>query len=191
LNVSTLILLTFRLESLKIAAFTLAVSTESSTYSPVPSFVAMLFCQLGRAQAPREICGGLRSSEGKRTHLGIAAPARSTLDLDGYLVMDRGYVDCAWFGQLTAQVVFFVTRLTAHAGYTVVERRRVPERSAVLQDEIIEFPGGDAFAWSLSNLAALLRMHLFTHRDLWAWLDKPFHGPPTVLIATQAELGLG
>ncbi len=47
------------------------------------------------------------------------------------------------------------------------------------------------FAWSLSNLVALLRMHLFTHRDLWAWLDKPFHGPPTVLIATQAELELG
>ena len=28
-------------------------------------FVAMLFCQLGRAQWLREICGGPRSSEGK------------------------------------------------------------------------------------------------------------------------------
>jgi IS4 transposase len=27
------------------------------------------------------------------------------------------------------------------------------------------------FNWSLSNLAALLRMNLFTHRDLWAWLN--------------------
>ena len=27
------------------------------------------------------------------------------------------------------------------------------------------------FAWSLSNLVALLRLNLFTHRDLWAWLD--------------------
>jgi hypothetical protein len=34
------------------------------------------------------------------------------------------------------------------------------------------------FAWSLSNLAALLRMNLFTHRDIWAWLDKPFEIPP-------------
>ena len=28
-------------------------------------FVAMLFCQFGRAHSLREICGGLRSSEGK------------------------------------------------------------------------------------------------------------------------------
>ena len=41
--------------------------------------VAMLFCQLGRAHSLREICGGLRSSEGKLQHLGITAPARSTL----------------------------------------------------------------------------------------------------------------
>lgn len=30
------------------------------------------------------------------------------------------------------------------------------------------------FHWSLSNLVALLRMNLFTHRDFWAWLNKPF-----------------
>src|SRR3972149_3900099 len=43
-------------------------------------FVAMLFCQLGRAHSLREICGGLRSSEGKLKHLGITAPSRSSLD---------------------------------------------------------------------------------------------------------------
>ena len=42
-------------------------------------FVAMLFCQLGRAQSLREICGGLASCEGKLVHLGMTAPARSTL----------------------------------------------------------------------------------------------------------------
>ena len=47
------------------------------------------------------------------------------------------------------------------------------------------------FAWSLSNLVALLRMNLFTHRELWAWLDQPFEGPPTVLTAAQAVLDLG
>jgi hypothetical protein len=31
----------------------------------------------------------------------------------------------------------------------------------------------------------------FTHRELWAWLDQPFTGPPTVLIASQAVLDLG
>jgi hypothetical protein len=346
-------------------------------------FVAMLFCQLGRAHSLREICGGLRSSEGKLKHLGITAPARSTLayanehrpwqlyravfqellgrcqravparrtfrfknklvsldstvidlcatlfdwakfrrtkgavklhcllDHDGYLpsvvvvtegkrhdvrvartlrlepgtivVMDRGYVDYAWFGRLTTDGVFFVTRLKDHAVYRVVERRRVPQRSAIRRDEVIELTGVDAaakcphrlrrvevedpeqerplvflsnhldfgattiaaiykdrwqielffkalkqnlkiktfvgtsanalkvqvwtaliamlllkylqlrsrFAWSLSNLVALLRMNLFTHRDLWAWLDRPFEGPPTVLTAAQGVLDLG
>lgn len=34
------------------------------------------------------------------------------------------------------------------------------------------------FGWSLANLVALLRMNLFTHRDLMAWLDQPFAVPP-------------
>ena len=42
-------------------------------------FVAMLFCQLGRAHSLREICGGLASCEGRLTHLGVTAPRRSTL----------------------------------------------------------------------------------------------------------------
>jgi hypothetical protein len=39
------------------------------------------------------------------------------------------------------------------------------------------------FGWSLSNLAAMLRLNLLTYRDLWRWLDSPFEtpaiGPPT------------
>jgi len=43
-------------------------------------FVAMLFCQLGRAHSLREICGGLASCEGKLQQLGVGqAPKRSTL----------------------------------------------------------------------------------------------------------------
>ena len=34
------------------------------------------------------------------------------------------------------------------------------------------------FGWSLSNLAALLRQQLFIFRDLWAWLNAPWEGPP-------------
>jgi len=207
-------------------------------------FVAMLFCQLGRAHSLREICGGLASCEGKLSHLGIAAPSRSTLayanahrpwqlyravfqellarcqplargrrkfrfknklvsldstvidlcatlfdwarfrrtkgavklhlllDHDGYLpsvvvitegrrhdvrvartlrfdpgtivILDRGYVDYAWFGRLTTDAVFFVTRLKDNALYEVVERRRVPERSHVRRDEVIRLTGVDA-----------------------------------------------
>src|SRR5258708_6336773 len=34
------------------------------------------------------------------------------------------------------------------------------------------------FGWSLSNLVALLRQQLFVYRDLWMWIDDPFHPPP-------------
>ena len=47
------------------------------------------------------------------------------------------------------------------------------------------------FAWSLSNLVALLRMNLFTHRDLWAWLHEPFDTPPTDYEPEQLALNLG
>ena len=40
-------------------------------FSSWGQFVAMLFCQLGRAHSLREICGGLASCEGKLHHLGI------------------------------------------------------------------------------------------------------------------------
>jgi hypothetical protein len=333
-------------------------------------FVAMLFCQLGRAHSLREITGGLRSCEGKLKHLGITAPAHSTLayanehrpwelyqevfsqlyqrcsqqfagkkkfrfknklrsldssiidlsvtlfdwakfrrtkgaiklhlllDHDGYLpsfawitegkrsdvkiarglefdpgtilVYDRGYNDYALFGKWTAQGVYFVTRMKDNALYHVVGTKEVPQNRNILKDELIEFQDPKArekcpyplrrievfapdkkeimvfltnnmklgattiaaiykerwqieiffkalkqnlkiktfvgtsanavkiqiwtaliamlilrflqlrsqFNWSLSNLVALLRMNLFTHRDLWAWLNKPYETPP-------------
>jgi hypothetical protein len=43
-------------------------------------FVAMLFCQLGRADSLRDICNGLACCLGRLVHVGIAkAPSRSTL----------------------------------------------------------------------------------------------------------------
>src|SRR5881628_1337068 len=342
-------------------------------------FVAMLFCQLGRAHSLREICGGLRSSEGKLKHLGITAPSRSTLayanahrpwqlyravfqellarcqplakgrkkfrfknklvsldstvidlcaslfdwahfrrtkgavklhcllDHEGYLptlvvitegkrqdlrvartlrfapgtivVMDRGYIDYTWFGQLTAQGVWFVTRLKAGTLYEVIEERPIPAHSRVVRDQVIRLTGEGAaakcppalrrvevfdpekaetlvfltnhlafgattiaaiykdrwqielffkalkqnlkiktfvgtspnalkvqvwtaliamlilkylqlrsrFAWSLANLVALLRMNLFTHRDLWAWLNKPFEETLSLWEAPKQE----
>jgi hypothetical protein len=205
-------------------------------------FVAMQFCQLGRAHSLREICGGLASCEGKLKHLGIPeAPKKSTLayanqhrpwelyqtvfgqmlskcqsmassgfkkkfrfknklasmdsstidlclsmydwakfrrtkgavklhlllDHDGYLpgyavitdgkksditvartmkfapgtvlAIDRGYNDYDWFGKLTVEGVFFVTRMKDNAVYGVVEERKVPEKGKVIRDEVIFF----------------------------------------------------
>jgi hypothetical protein len=43
-------------------------------------FIAMLFCQVGRAHSLREICAGLACCEGYLKHLGVpVAPKRSTL----------------------------------------------------------------------------------------------------------------
>jgi hypothetical protein len=345
-------------------------------------FVAMLFCQLGRAHSLREISGGLRSCEGKLKHLGITAPAHSTLayanehrswelyqrvflqlyqrcqiqfvgkkkfrfknrllsldssiidlsvtlfdwakfrrtkgaiklhlllDHDGYLpsfawitegkrsdikiarhlefnpgtiiVYDRGYNDYSLFAQWSAQGVFFVTRMKNKALYEVVGERDVPQNRQILKDELIQLTGIKAeekcpyplrrievyvpetdeilafltnnmdlgattiaaiykdrwqieiffkilkqnlkiktfvgtsanavkiqiwtaliaililrylqllskFPWSLSNLVALLRMNLFTHRDLWSWLDQPFEIPPVPYEPEQLSFNL-
>jgi hypothetical protein len=345
-------------------------------------FVAMLFCQLGRAHSLREITGGLRSCEGKLKHLGITAPSHSTLayanghrpwelyqqvflqlfercrvqvsgkkkfrfknrltsmdsttidlclemfdwakfrrtkgaiklhlllDHDGYLpcfavitegnvsdikvarqfhfdpgtivVDDRAYNDYALFGRWTAQGVYFVTRMKDNALYEVVGEAEVPQHRNILKDEMIELRGSKAiekcpyplrrievyapeteeilvfltnnmklgattiaaiykerwrietffkalkqnlkiktfvgtsanavkiqiwtaliamlilrflqlrskFNWSLSNLVALLRMNLFTHRDLWDWINKPFEIPPVPYEPEQLQLCL-
>ena len=44
--------------------------------------------------------------------------------------------------------------------------------------------------WSLSNLASMLRLNLFTYRDLGAWLDNPFGTPPILPDSQQLSLGL-
>lgn len=44
------------------------------------------------------------------------------------------------------------------------------------------------YAWSLSNLLALLRQQLFVYRDLWSWLNDPFQGPPPLPDAEQLSL---
>ena len=346
-------------------------------------FVAMIFCQLGRAHSLREIAGGLRSCEGKLKHLGISAPNRSTLayanehrpwelyqevflqllqrcqtqmqgkkkfrfknklvsldsttidlsvtlfdwakfrrtkgaiklhlllDHDGYLPTfavitegkvadikvvpefsfapgtivadDRGYTDYELWGRWTAQGVYFVSRIKQNAICEAVGERPVPQNRHILRDEAIELRGlkaqekcpyplrrieiydpetgeiwvlitnhhdlgattiaaiykdrwqieaffralkqnlkiktfvgtsanavkiqvwtaliamlilrllqlGSRFRWSLSNLVALLRMNLFTHRDLWAWLNEPFETPPVPYEPEQLPLALG
>jgi hypothetical protein len=44
--------------------------------------------------------------------------------------------------------------------------------------------------WSLSNLASMLRLNLFTYRDLRDWLNNPFGTPPIVPGPEQLALPL-
>jgi hypothetical protein len=46
---------------------------------------------------------------------------------------------------------------------------------ALLLLKILQFRS--RFAWAISNLIALLRWNLFTYRDLWLWIDRPFDIP--------------
>lgn len=45
-----------------------------------------------------------------------------------------------------------------------------------------------SWAWSLSNLAAMLRFNLLSYRDLWAWLDAPFDIPIVIPDGEQMVL---
>jgi hypothetical protein len=44
--------------------------------------------------------------------------------------------------------------------------------------------------WSFSNLASMLRLNLFTYRDLRRWLENPFGTPPLVPLTEQLRLEL-
>jgi hypothetical protein len=44
--------------------------------------------------------------------------------------------------------------------------------------------------WSLSNLASLLRLNLFTYRELTKWLHDPMQTPPLVPQPEQLMLAL-
>jgi hypothetical protein len=51
-------------------------------------------------------------TEGKRHEVTVAR--RQTFVAGTILILDRGYVDFAWFARLTETGVFFVTRIHAH-----------------------------------------------------------------------------
>ena len=64
---------------------------------------------------------------------------------------------------------------------------------ASLRAELIDIVGiaiklRARWGWSLSNLVALLRQQLFVHRELFAWLDEPFHLPPGSEPEPQQQL---
>ncbi len=44
--------------------------------------------------------------------------------------------------------------------------------------------------WSLSNMACMLRLNLFTYRELTKWLNDPFETPPLIPPPVQLTLAL-
>jgi len=68
--------------------------------------------------------------------------ARSlSLPKGSIVVEDLGYTDYSWYGQLTVQKVFFVTRQKRNAVYEVFERRKVNSSQGVISDQTIRLTG--------------------------------------------------
>ena len=57
---------------------------------------------------------------------------------------------------------------------------------AVLVVRYLQFRSN--FKWAVSNLVALLRWNLFSYRNLWDWINRPFDTPPEP--AAQLQLNL-
>lgn len=71
--------------------------------------------------------------------------ARSlSLPKGSIVVEDLGYTDYAWYAQLTAQKIFFVTRQKRNARYEVLERRKVNTHQGLLSDHTIRLTGAKA-----------------------------------------------
>ncbi|MGB8990854.1 MAG: IS4 family transposase [Desulfobaccales bacterium] len=68
--------------------------------------------------------------------------ARSlSLPKGSIVVEDMGYTDYAWYAQLTAQKIFFVTRQKRNARYAVLEHRKVNKNQGLLSDQTIRLTG--------------------------------------------------
>jgi hypothetical protein len=75
-------------------------------------------------------------TEGKYSELNVARDLR--LKAGTILAVDRGYNDYVWFGQLTKDGVYFVTRMKTNTVYTTVEECAVPEKGNVLTSVITQ-----------------------------------------------------
>lgn len=62
------------------------------------------------------------------------------------VVEDLGYTDYPWYGQLTAQKIFFVTRQKRNARYDILQERPVNCSQGVLADQTIRLTGAQAKA---------------------------------------------
>jgi hypothetical protein len=134
--------------------------------------------------------------------------ARSLVLPRGSIVaMDRGYVDFSLFAQWTGAGVFFVTRplQRALADRAVLQGAQAkpqnqelrghhrecsahPDLTALIAMLLLKWLHHLSKAnWPLSNQATMLRLNLFTYRDLLDWLHNPF-GTLPILPAPEQPL---
>lgn len=78
-------------------------------------------------------------TDGRRRETPVAREQR--FEPGTILVFDRGYLKVAWFAELTAAGVYFVTRLKSTTRYGVVARRAVPQHRGIIADQEIQLRG--------------------------------------------------
>jgi len=130
-------------------------------------FVAMLFCQLGRAHSLREICGGLASCEGKLAHLGIEAPSRSTL----------AYANAHRPWQLYERVFY---QLLARCRATAGGRKKFRFKNALVSiDATVIDLCAEMFPWAtFRRTKGAVKLHLTLDHDGYL---------PTALVITEGR----
>jgi len=144
-------------------------------------FVAMLFCQLTQSKSLREICTGLACCLGKLQHLGVkAAPNKSTL---AYANEHRPW-------ELYETVFMQMLGKCQALAQGHKKKFRFHNKLYSFDSTVIDLCLS-LFDWALSNLVALVRLNLFTYRDLWAWLNDPYETPPLGPPEEQLVLALG
>ena len=67
-------------------------------------FIAMLFCQVGRAHSLREICGGLACCEGHLKHLGVLAAQMSCAPIGSIRKKRHSHSETGCFAQGTSPI---------------------------------------------------------------------------------------
>jgi hypothetical protein len=77
-------------------------------------------------------------TEGKYSEVAVARDLR--LEAGTILAIDRGYNDYEWFGEMTRDGVFFVTRMKTNTVYTVEAECEIPAGGNVRRDQIVSLP---------------------------------------------------
>jgi len=72
---------------------------------------------------------------------GIKKARSLSLPKGSIVVEDLGYTDYAWYAQLTAQKIFFVTRQKRNARYEVLKHHKVNKSRGLLSDQTIRLTG--------------------------------------------------
>ena len=96
-------------------------------------------------------------SEGNRGDVSVARQMQFAPG--AMLVFDRAYEDHQWWRKLTAEGVFFVSRLKDSTCYAIVEERALPGDPKILRDEVIVLSGE-------KDLAQAMRL-----RRIEIWLE--------------------